>query len=171
MKTIYCDMDGVLSNFTQRYIDLFNETPTETLREKKMFSPNWHSFIDNNNFATLDEWPGSKKLIHYLTNLHLSKTCEVKILTSTGGKDRHEDVERQKIKWLNDKEIIFHPICVAGRRFKKDYANSNSIIIDDTWDVIESFTKAGGFAIHHIDVNDTISILENQIFNAYATHP
>ena len=52
---------------------------------------------------------------------------------------------------------------MPGRRFKKDYANSNSIIIDDTWDVIENFRQNGGLAILHKNAKETVAILESMI--------
>jgi hypothetical protein len=54
---------------------------------------------------------------------------------------------------------------VAGRSLKKDYANPNSIIIDDTFDVIEAFDAANGHGIWHTDINVTLEKLNNLLSN------
>jgi hypothetical protein len=43
---------------------------------------------------------------------------------------------------------------------KAEYAKSTTILVDDTPDVIDSFGAAGGIAILHKDVNDTIRQLK-----------
>jgi hypothetical protein len=48
---------------------------------------------------------------------------------------------------------------VAGRKLKAEFATPDSILIDDTLDVIEAFNKAGGIGIHHKDVGNTIMLL------------
>ena len=62
---IYLDMDGVLCSFNKRYEELFNESPS-TSRDRKNFSPNWNTFIEGKNFATLDWNPGGQELLAYV---------------------------------------------------------------------------------------------------------
>jgi hypothetical protein len=47
---------------------------------------------------------------------------------------------------------------------KQNYATPDSILIDDTEDVIEAFNRAGGIGILHKDASETLSVLR-KIFN------
>jgi hypothetical protein len=59
------------------------------------------------------------------------------------------------MKWLRDHGIEYKANIVPGRKHKKEYATSETILIDDTPDVIEGFTEAGGHGILHKDVEET----------------
>lgn len=155
---IYVDMDGVLANFEKRYIELFKESPGET-RAFKEFSVNWTEFVMNKNFETLEWWPGGQDLVAYLSkNVPLGN---VEILTSSGGNKYHELVEEQKNVWVKKFGLPDWKVnVVAGRRKKAEYATPDSILIDDTEDVIRAFRGAGGIGIHHKDITNTLMLLD-----------
>jgi hypothetical protein len=157
IKKIYLDMDGVIANFERRYIELFEETPGE-FRDRKEWSENWVKFIEGKNFETLDWWPGGPELITFLTkNFDVS---QIEILSSSGGNKFHEKVVEQKNTWLKNYNIPFEKVnIVSGRKRKAEYATPDSILIDDTEDVVKAFRDAGGVAIHHKDYNNTIKLL------------
>jgi len=153
---IYLDMDGVVANFEKRYIELFNESPGSS-RDRKEFSNNWTKFIEGKNFETLDWWPGGPELITYLGKNNL----DVEILSSSGGNKYHDLVVEQKKNWIKTFNLPeqWKINIVAGRKKKAEFATPDSILIDDTLDVIEAFNKAGGIGIHHKDVGNTIMLL------------
>ena len=66
----------------------------------------------------------------------------------------------QKRIWLKSHYIAYKPNVVSGRKFKKDWATPDSILIDDTSDVIEAFNKASGVGILHKDAGETIEKLK-----------
>jgi len=154
---IYLDMDGVIANFEKRYIELFREHPG-TSRDRKEFSKNWTSFIEGKNFESLDYWPGGPELINYL----IYRFNDVEILTSSGGKKYHNEVTEQKNKWIKERNLpsTWKVNVVAGRSLKAEFATPDSILIDDTLDVIDAFNKAGGIGIHHKDVGNTMMLLD-----------
>lgn len=159
---VYVDMDGVIANFEKRYIELFKETPGDS-RDRKEFSQNWTDFVEGKNFETLDWWPGGPELISYLTkNLPLE---QIEILTSSGGHKYHDFVADQKKKWVETFNVPFKVNVVPGRRNKAKYATPDSILIDDTEDVIKAFRDAGGIGIHHKDVNNTLLLLDIYLKN------
>jgi hypothetical protein len=49
---------------------------------------------------------------------------------------------------------------VAGRKKKAEFATPDSILIDDTDDVIKAFREAGGIGIHHKDIGNTLMLLD-----------
>lgn len=147
MKTIFVDMDGVLTDFDKRYKEVFGIMPKEARDQKEgAFRSYWSSFIEGGNFATLDKFPGADELIEALNK---QTKARVAILTSSGGFDFHNKVLADKVKWLCNAGITW-PVCVVpGRRFKAGYASSSSLLIDDTYDIIEAFRNAGGQAVHY----------------------
>lgn len=147
MKTIFVDMDGVLTNFEKRYTELIGMTPFETrqARDKKEFSVHWETFIKFSSFEHLEWFPGAQELVTFLNKQNVQK-C---ILSSSGGMKFHNQVTLQKQKWLREHNIDWPVVIVPGRRYKAGFASSTTAMIDDTLDVIESFTKNGGLGILH----------------------
>jgi hypothetical protein len=156
MKKLFVDMDGVLADFEKRYRALFGAEPGEN-RDVK-FSERWRYFVDDDNFETLDLFPGSTDLLIYLESL---KNVQIAILGSTGGFADHNVIVQQKMKWLRYHDISFPAIFVPGKRYKRNYAEASSILIDDTPDIIDNFKKYGGAAILHKDVKVTIDYVED----------
>ena len=62
----------------------------------------------------------------------------------------------QKIKWLETHDIDFQRNFVPGKHLKKKYARKDTLIIDDTESVINDWRAAGGVAILHKNVPDTL---------------
>ena len=149
MKTLFVDMDGVLSDFDARYQSEFGKLPQEVRdhKERGEYSRLWNKFIDDQNFKSLPYFDGAEELIEFINELTNVRVC---ILTSSGGFDRHRDVQEQKLFWLRSRGIKWPAIVVPGRRFKARFTDGQqTALIDDTFDVIQSFNNAGGLGIHH----------------------
>lgn len=110
----------------------------------------WY-LTDNEKFwINLPIIPKSQKLIS------LIKKYNYYILTA------HFDEASKlgKIKWafkyfqIPEEKMIFE-------KEKWKYANSNSLLIDDTLEQIEKFVKCGGLTIHHKNMKTTLSTLHS----------
>jgi phosphoserine aminotransferase len=156
IKKIYLDMDGVLSDFEKQFIGLYGEDSLKN-RDRKLWSEDWPDFIQRKQFEELPKFPGCDELLSFIRN---HSEIEVEILTSSGGIKFHEQVKEQKKAWLKKYCIAYKPHVVPGRKHKKDYATPETILIDDTEDVVDSFNSAGGIGILHKDVKETIKTLE-----------
>jgi hypothetical protein len=155
INKIYLDMDGVLCFFEKRWQELYEESPASS-RNRKEFSNNWTDFCTSKQFETLDWFPGGQTLLKFIRE----QDIEVEMLTSSGGEKFHDLVAEQKKVWLKKQGIAFKPNVVPGRKHKSDYATPNSILIDDTEDIIVAFNKAGGIGILHKDAGETIEKLK-----------
>jgi hypothetical protein len=85
------------------------------------------------------------------------------MLTSSGGQKHYKSVAEQKQVWLNSKGILFKANVVAGRKTKAEYAKSDTILIDDTTDVIQAFNAAGGIGILHKEIGNTLLMLKSLV--------
>lgn len=154
ISCIYLDMDGVICDFVGRYKKLFNESPDQ-IRDKKQFNL-FNEFIHGQNFATLEMMPHASELLEFLRN----SPVPTEILSSTARQDSHENISKQKEIWLNSHGITFKRNFVPGKQLKKEYAKEDTLIIDDTESVITDWRIAGGHAIWHRDVPNTLAMLK-----------
>jgi hypothetical protein len=155
IKTIYLDMDGVLTDFESRWHELYNESPMDT-RARKNMSENWDNFVLTGQFATLPTFPGWEDLLAAVR----ATDAQIEILSSSGGQKFHEQVTEQKKTWLKNHGLDVPVNIVPGRRIKANYADASKLLIDDTSDVIMSFHEAGGYAIQHDSAPRTIKMLK-----------
>jgi FMN phosphatase YigB (HAD superfamily) len=157
IKTIYLDMDGVLCDFEKKFTDLYGFLSLAK-RDRKQWSTDWEDFITRQHaFEKLEWFPGGQELLSYIRK---HPSIHVEILSSSGGERFHGEVTAQKIKWLRSHGINYKTNIVPGRKHKKYWAKSDTVIIDDTPDVISSWNKAGGIGILHKDVKETIKRLD-----------
>jgi beta-phosphoglucomutase-like phosphatase (HAD superfamily) len=159
IKKIYLDMDGVVADFEKRYTEMFGKSPSEA-RQTKEFNPHWTKFIETEQFKTLDWWPGAQEFLKFIDDLH-KQGIEVEMLTSSGGQKHHEKVAMQKVHWLCSKGIPYFANVVSGRKLKRNYATPETILVDDTEDVIKAFNDAGGHGILHKDVGETVEKIKS----------
>ena len=148
-------MDGVLCDFEKRFTDLYGKDALGA-RDRKNFTTNWPNFIMDGNFESLEWFPGGKELLDFIQN---ETDWEVEILSSSGGEKFHSEVAAQKVVWLCDKGIPYKANIVPGRKHKTAYATPETILIDDTEDIIVNFNAAGGLGILHKDINETLAKL------------
>ena len=148
-------MDGVLCDFEKRFTSLYGKDALGS-RDRKNFTTNWPNFIMDGNFESLEWFPGGKELLDFIQN---ETDWEVEILSSSGGEKFHSEVAAQKVVWLCDNGIPYKANIVPGRKHKTAYATPETILIDDTEDIIVNFNAAGGLGILHKDINDTLAKL------------
>lgn len=154
-KKIYLDLDGVIADFHKRYHEIHNCSPSHD-DVRKRFGQRFGRFIQDKEFQNLDMMPDARELLSYLN------TCgvPVEILSSTARPVSNAEISRQKQVWLDKHNIKYPANFVPGKQFKYQFADENSIIIDDTPSVIEDWNKASGTGILHTDALTTISILD-----------
>jgi hypothetical protein len=148
-------MDGVIADFNKRYKELYKIEPKEA-DTYKTFDKFFTMFIAERQFATLNLMPDAIELINYLRSLKVP----TEILSSTSSEKRDAEIREQKIEWLNNQNIEFPVNLVPGKRFKRDFSNSNSLLIDDTPQNIDQWRVEGGIGILHTDAITTIGILK-----------
>jgi len=152
---IYLDMDGVIADFNKRYKELYKIEPKDA-DTYKTFDKFFTMFIAERQFAKLDLMPDAMELINYLRSLPIP----TEILSSTSSEKRDAEIREQKIDWLNKHNIEFPVNLVPGKRFKRDFSNENSLLIDDTPQNIDQWRSEGGVGILHTNTITTIGILK-----------
>ncbi len=151
IKTVlYCDMDGVLTDFERRFKDVSGMSMDDYIKNHDTKSA-WKLISDTNtDFASKMEWmPDGKELWSYLqqynpiilTALWLDPSCEV-----------------GKKLWVQNNNIT-NKVIFTTSKDKYKYANKNSILIDDRKKNINDWINSGGIGVLHKNTKDTISQL------------
>jgi hypothetical protein len=152
-------MDGVLADFHKEY------TKHDPNREdRKKFRS---AVLDFKIFEHLDFMKDAKELLNHVSRLN---GVRVEILTSMGTHDpfQAEEAKRQKLKWLNAKNIPYKANFVNDKGSKAKYATPTSILIDDSVGCISPFIAAGGHGILHTNSSETNSLLDSTILHIRA---
>lgn len=154
---VYCDMDGVLTNFNHEADSLWpgvrlNMDHTKLWSNIEEVGPSW--------WANLPWMPDGKVLWNYIKPYNpMILTAVPKAEYGSSGYTARDGKVRWITRELGDPFIRTAVITTADR--KHHYAIPNSILIDDTKLNVDRFTKAGGIGILHISAQDTITQLKN----------
>jgi 5'(3')-deoxyribonucleotidase len=152
---IYCDMDGVLTDFENRFVEMLKqegpkyysrETINQVTRpkhfEKLEGETEFWNFIDNHlglEFWSGMNWmPQGKQLWSYI------QPYQPIILTSPS---RQNTSRLGKRMWVKEHLIPAPPVEFRFGASKSDFANEKAILIDDKPSNLEAFAAKGGIAL------------------------
>ena len=151
---IYCDMDGVLTDFEKRFFDKVNEVGPDhyPLKDiKKVIKPKdfeaifgmteFWKFIDQivgvSFWVGMDWMPRGKGLWSFISKYNPS------LLTSPS---RDNTSRLGKNLWVKNQLTPKPKVIFAYSAYKQNYANPNAILIDDKKSNIEEWRAKGGIA-------------------------
>ena len=156
---IYCDLDGVLTNFDKSFENVFGVPPEIGFKQYSK-EEIWDAINSTTNFWKDMAWqPGGKELWGFI------KDKNTKLLTTPA----HSvlSCEDDKSDWC--KEELGEEYQVIFSSSKEDYATEDSVLIDDSKDNIEKFKNAGGHTILHTSAEDSIKKLSH-LLSKYADY-
>ena len=152
---IYCDMDGVLTDFEKRFVTLLQQEGPKYYSkaiiaqvtrpkhfEKLEGQEEFWRFIDQYiglEFWSEMEWmPNGKALWEFI------QPYSPIILTSPS----EDNTSRLgKRLWVREHLVPAPPVEFRFGEAKSDFANENAILIDDKPSNLEAFTSKGGIAL------------------------
>jgi len=147
---IFCDMDGVLTNWKKEWHKL-SDLDFDEYGNKYGTKAKWKLIEDQGiEFWSMMEWmPDGHKLWDYL------KPFNPTVLSSPSRSQLSRD---GKIIWTSRE--LGDNVEVILEKDKHKYACPNCILIDDTQEKIDKFIFAGGMGILHTDTKSTIEQLK-----------
>lgn len=156
---IYLDSDGVLADYEGEYKRLTGGDPAEKGKVKAMRFRQFPRFYANLPLMpdAMKLWNYCKPFDHYVLTASSNYTCT--------SKEDKQHWFRQHFNFGGD-----HLIVVAYPHDKYKYAGKGKILVDDNAKNCAEWEKAGGIAIHHISVEDTIRRLKVLYGHFEATH-
>tara|TARA_R110001606_G_scaffold184685_1_gene331643 strand:+ start:2047 stop:2592 length:546 start_codon:yes stop_codon:yes gene_type:complete len=148
---IYCDMDGVLTNFESRFEHYSGMSPKE-YESKNGISAFWDLIdvqVGLKFWSQMDWMPQGKALWEFIT------PYKPDLLTSPS---RDNNSRLGKNLWVKENLSPNPKVIFAYSKDKQRYANENSILIDDKKSNINEWTSKGGIAIRCKD-GDVSSVI------------
>ena len=170
---LYCDMDGVLCNFDQRFDDLFGKQPSEVESEKG--TPYFWGMIHRvgKKFWSRMDWtPGGKQLWDAISE-H-KPTLLTAPPKKQGDFSQLDPVTMEGKKEWADMNLVPPPAGIIFKASKdkqqvaqQDVANGFvPILIDDRKEIISRWKDAGGIGLH-IEKNGNSSEVIQRIKKLY----
>mgnify|MGYP001198818074 FL=1 len=137
---IYCDMDGVLTDFESRFEHYTGKHPQVYEKEFGLESF-WHLIdvkVGVGFWVGMDFMPRGKELWDFI------KPYQPDLLTSPS---RHNNSRLGKQLWAKNNLSPKPKVIMAYSKDKQRYATENSILIDDKKSNINEWAAKGGIAI------------------------
>jgi len=156
---IYVDMDGVVADFDQRFIDLSGMLPREF--EAKYGKNAFWDFIDEGD-NKLKFWVGIPQMSDAQQLMDFVSKYDYEMLTAPSLKK--QSLMGKGLWMINQTKKGLFPskpkVNYKSAKNKKDFAAPNHILIDDKASTIDSWNTAGGIGILHTSAANTISQLK-----------
>ena len=149
---IYSDMDGVLVDFDKRF-KRFSDGIPPTEYEQKFGRDKFWEIIDGTGvrfWVGMDWMSDGKQLWNYI------KEYNPTLLSSPS----RSNYSRMGKRIWRKRNLPSTKLILARAANKQNYADPNSILIDDRESNIDQWIKAGGIGILHTDTASTISKLK-----------
>lgn len=163
---IYCDMDGVLTDFEKRFVTLlrkegpkyYSKAVIAQVSRPKHFEKlegqeEFWKFIDQH--IGLDFWSGMEWMPNGRILWDFIQPYGPKLLTSPS---RDNTSRLGKRLWVKDHLVPAPEVLFRFGDAKSDFANENSILIDDKPSNLRAFASKGGIAIECKD-GDVSSVI------------
>jgi hypothetical protein len=149
--TIYCDMDGVLTNFDKRF-DQFGGMSPKAYESKYGVKGFWDLItkVGAQFWSKMPWMPDGKLLWNYIKQYNPS-------LLSAPSQDSSS--RYGKHLWVNE-NIPGTKLILANREKKQNYSRKNRILIDDRQDNVQEWISRGGIGILHTSAENTINQLK-----------
>ena len=151
--TIYCDMDGVLVDFDKQFEKASGGISPNEYRDKNGIEAFWNliDVVNGIGFWVGMPWmPNGKQLWEYI------KPNNPMLLSSPS---RSESSRLGKRLWVRN-NIPGTKLILANSYNKKNYADINSILIDDRQSNIDQWIAAGGIGILFTSTSQAINELK-----------
>ena len=163
---IYCDMDGVLTDFENRFVEMLrqegpkyyskeviNQVTRPKHFEKLEGETEFWNFIDNH--LGLEFWSGMNWMPNGRQLWSFIQPYSPIILTSPS---RQNTSRLGKRLWVKENLVPAPEVLFRFGDAKSDFANENSILIDDKPSNLVAFASKGGIAIECKD-GDVSSVI------------
>jgi hypothetical protein len=150
---IYCDMDGVVADFTKFTADYLGTK----------FKDEFWGDLPEDLFLQLPKMPDADQLWGYI------KQFSPFMLTAVPRESRGPIAKRawkDKTRWMKKNfRLQSDKMRIVLRKNKKNFAMDGrdrrpNVLIDDHAGNIKEWEAAGGIGVHHIDAQTTINILK-----------
>lgn len=152
---IYCDMDGVLTNFEKRFVDMLQQegpkyyskaTIAQVTRPKHFEAlegqAEFWKFIDQ--YVGIEFWSGMEWMPNGKALWSFIEPYGPKLLTSPS---RDNTSRLGKRLWVKDHLVPAPEVIFRFGDAKSDFANENAILIDDKPSNLAAFAAKGGIAL------------------------
>lgn len=159
---IFLDLDGVFADFESRMSECTDHVPWSLTSSEMWAAINAY----NNNvqpfFLTLDLMPDALRLWQFVVDNFENYS----FLSAKGTGD--DDYAEQKAAWVA-KNISSTVVveCVERGAEKFKHAAAHTLLVDDMKRNTDNFVQAGGLAIVHTSVDDTIAKLQKLLEGTY----
>jgi hypothetical protein len=152
--SIFCDMDGVLTDFDARFKGINPEKLSPSQYTNKYGVDKFWATIDAEGvgFWVGMKWmPDGKELWDYIKD---------KQPTLLSAPSRQPSSRLGKRLWVKN-NIPGTKLVLASAEKKQNYSKPNKILIDDRPDNVSQWRARGGKGILHVNAQDTINQLQN----------
>ena len=150
--TIYSDMDGVLVDFNKRF-KRFSDGISPTEYEQKFGKDKFWELVDGVGvrfWVGMDWMSDGKQLWNYIKEYNPT-------LLSSPSRSNHSRMGKRIWRKRN---LPSTKLILAQAANKQNYADPDSILIDDRESNVDQWIKAGGIGILHTDTASTINKLK-----------